>query len=142
MPVGSCTALSTASSPMARCQVTRPLVEVMIPSTLSSVKLAQESMSQEQYSSTWNQLLSVRNVTFYVLFLLIVDGQRLTRVPCVEVWSSIPWPAKSYIALQTVRQRFNVYASSCVAKMGTCQLFKTKRHNLFFLPRKMTAIGI
>jgi len=42
--------------------------------------------------------------------------ERLTRVPRVrEVWSSNPGLAKSYTALQTVRHRFNIYASSCVA---------------------------
>jgi len=40
----------------------------------------------------------------------------LTRVPRVqEVWSSNPGPTKFYIALQTVRQHYNIYASSCVA---------------------------
>jgi len=31
----------------------------------------------------------------------------------VEVWSSNPGPAKSYIALQTVRYRFNIYVNGC-----------------------------
>jgi len=43
-------------------------------------------------------------------------AEQLTRVPRVrEVWSSNPGPAKSYTALQTVRHRFNIYASNCVA---------------------------
>jgi len=29
-----------------------------------------------------------------------------------EVWSSNPGPAKSYTALQTVRHRFDIYASN------------------------------
>jgi len=45
-----------------------------------------------------------------------LDGRTVTRVfRVLEVWSSIPGPAKSYIALQTVRPRFNIYASSYVA---------------------------
>jgi len=32
-----------------------------------------------------------------------------------EVWSLNPGPAKSYTALQTIRYRFNIYVSSCVA---------------------------
>jgi len=32
-----------------------------------------------------------------------------------EVWSSNPVLASSYTALQTVRHRFNIYASKCVA---------------------------
>jgi len=51
--------------------------------------------------------------------------ERLTRVPRVrEVDSSNPRLVKSFTALQTVRHRFNIYASSCVAltlitEMGT-----------------------
>jgi len=41
-------------------------------------------------------------------------AERLTRLPR-EVLSSNPGPAKSYKALQTVCQRFDIYASSCVA---------------------------
>jgi len=40
--------------------------------------------------------------------------ERLTRVPRVREFES-QWPVKSYTALQTVRQRFNIYAGSCVA---------------------------
>jgi len=32
-----------------------------------------------------------------------------------EIWSSSPGPAKSFTALQTVRHRFNISASSRVA---------------------------
>merc|ERR1712106_156575 len=49
MPAGSCTAWSMVYSQMDRCLLTRQLVAGMIPSTLSSVKPAQESMYQEQY---------------------------------------------------------------------------------------------
>jgi len=43
-------------------------------------------------------------------------AERLTYVLRVrEVWSSNLELAKSYTALQTVRHRFNIYASSCVA---------------------------
>jgi len=42
--------------------------------------------------------------------------ERLTRVPRVqEVWSLNLGLAKSYTALQTVRHRFNICSSSCVA---------------------------
>jgi len=42
--------------------------------------------------------------------------ERFTRLPRVrEVWSSNLGPAKSCTALQTVRHRFNIYASSSVA---------------------------
>ncbi|XP_029811361.1 uncharacterized protein LOC115305219 [Suricata suricatta] len=44
MPAGSSTAWNTASSPMARCQVTRPLGEEMTPSTPSSVRRVLASM--------------------------------------------------------------------------------------------------
>jgi len=47
--------------------------------------------------------------------------ERLTRVLRVrEVWSLNPGPDKSYIALQTVRHRFNIYASSC-AGLAQCR---------------------
>jgi len=40
-------------------------------------------------------------------------AKRLTRLPRVlEVWSSDLGPTKSYTALQTVRHRFYIYASS------------------------------
>jgi len=43
-------------------------------------------------------------------------AERLSRYPLVrKVWSLNPGSAKSYTALQTVRHRFNIYASSCVA---------------------------
>jgi len=43
-------------------------------------------------------------------------AEPLSRLPRVqEVWSSNPEPAKSCKALQTVRHRFNIYTSSCVA---------------------------
>jgi len=40
-------------------------------------------------------------------------AERLTRVQ--KVWCSNPGPTKFYTALQTVRHRFNIYASSCIA---------------------------
>ena len=46
MHAGNCTAWNTVSSLMDRCQVTRPLEVVMIPSTLSSAKLVLESTYQ------------------------------------------------------------------------------------------------
>merc|ERR1712212_103000 len=61
-PAGNCTALSTVSSLMVRCQVTRPSEVEMIPSTPSSVKLELESTSQEPSSSILNQLSSMRSV--------------------------------------------------------------------------------
>merc|ERR1712136_655047 len=61
-PAGSCTVLSTVSSLMVRCQVTRPPEVEMIPSTPSSVKLELESTSQEPSSSILNQLSSMRSV--------------------------------------------------------------------------------
>jgi len=43
-------------------------------------------------------------------------AEMLTRVPRVrEDWSSNSGPAKSYTTLQTVRHRFNIYASNSVA---------------------------
>jgi len=43
-------------------------------------------------------------------------AERLTRVSrLLEVWNSNPEPAKSCTALQTIRHRLNIYASSCVA---------------------------
>jgi len=46
----------------------------------------------------------------------IAERLTLVLVPRVqEVESSNPRPAKSYMALQTVRHRFNIYTSSCVA---------------------------
>jgi len=43
-------------------------------------------------------------------------AERLMRVLRVrEVWSSNSGPTTSYTALQTVRYRFNIYESSCVA---------------------------
>jgi len=43
-------------------------------------------------------------------------AEQITRVPRVrEVWSSNPELLKSYAALQTVRRRFIIYGSSCVA---------------------------
>merc|ERR1712212_14868 len=59
-PAGNCTVLSTVSSLMVRCQVTRPSEVVMIPSTPSSLEL--ESTSQEPSSSILNQLSSMRSV--------------------------------------------------------------------------------
>jgi len=42
-------------------------------------------------------------------------AKQLTCVPRVrEVWSSNPGPAKSYIALQTIRHRFNIYTQVAV----------------------------
>merc|ERR1712135_47639 len=61
-PAGSCTVLSTVSSQVVRCQVTRPSEVVMTPSTPSSVKLELESTSQEPFSSILNQLSSMRSV--------------------------------------------------------------------------------
>jgi len=51
-----------------------------------------------------------------------------------EIWSSNPGPAKSYTALQTVRHRFKIYASSCVAFGATTRRWApptryTLRHN-------------
>jgi len=42
-----------------------------------------------------------------------LDGRRVPHV--WGVWSSNPELAKSCTALQTIRHRFNIYASSCVA---------------------------
>jgi len=44
-------------------------------------------------------------------------------------------PAKSYIALQTVRHRFNIYASSCVALALCCLGAMTRR---WALPTRYT----
>merc|ERR1711962_662971 len=56
MHVGSSTAWNMASSPMVKCPVTKPLDMVMIPSTLSSVKLEQENMYPELCSWISNLL--------------------------------------------------------------------------------------
>merc|ERR1712142_88273 len=55
-PVGSCTALSMASSLMVKCQVTRPLEVEMILSTPSSVRLEQENTFLELFLSILSQL--------------------------------------------------------------------------------------
>merc|ERR1712001_634027 len=57
-PVGSSTALSTASSQMDTCPRTRP--SGMTPSRPSSPKLALEGTSQEQSSSIWSPLSLTR----------------------------------------------------------------------------------
>ena len=56
MPVGNFTAWNMVSSLMARCPLTRPLVEVMILSTPSFLRPAQENMCPEPFSSTWSQV--------------------------------------------------------------------------------------
>jgi len=51
-----------------------------------------------------------------LLFFTSSIAKRLTRVPRVrKVWSLNLGLAKSYIALQTIRHRFNICSSSCVA---------------------------
>ena len=59
MPAGSCTVSSMEYSLMVKCHPIKLCVVVMIPSTLSSVKLALESMYQEQCLLTSNQQLLV-----------------------------------------------------------------------------------
>lgn len=54
MPAGNCIVWSMASSLMAKCHLTKPLVGVMTVLTPSSVKLVQGNMYQEQSSLTWN----------------------------------------------------------------------------------------
>jgi len=50
--------------------------------------------------------------------------QKMSLARVQEVSNSNPGLAKSYTALQTVHQRFNIYASSCVA----LALWLTDRH--------------
>ncbi|KAF2347688.1 hypothetical protein FHG87_021556 [Trinorchestia longiramus] len=57
LPVGSCTASSTASSLLVRCPKTRQLAAVTTPSIPSSLKQRLASMYPEQYSWIWSRLL-------------------------------------------------------------------------------------
>ncbi|KAK2082255.1 hypothetical protein P7K49_039480 [Saguinus oedipus] len=59
MPAGNCTALNMEFSPMVRCQVIKPSVAGMTPSTRSSVRLGLASMCPEQCLWTWSPPWSV-----------------------------------------------------------------------------------
>lgn len=59
-PAGSCTALSTASSPMVRCPPIRLSVVAMTHSTPSSARPAPASMCPVPCLLTWSQLWSMR----------------------------------------------------------------------------------
>jgi len=71
--------------------------------------------------------------------------EQLSCVPRVwEVRSSNPSPAKSYTALQTVRHRFNIYASSCVALVWrwASRTRYTPRHNTASIVKGLVCILI
>ena len=55
MPAGNYTVWNTVSSPMVRCQATRPSEAVMTPSIPSSVRLGPVNTSPGSSLSIWNQ---------------------------------------------------------------------------------------
>ena len=59
--VGNYSVLNTESSLTDKCHQTKPSVVVMMHSTLSSVKLVPENMSQDVYSSISNQPLLTKS---------------------------------------------------------------------------------
>lgn len=110
MPAGSCTALSTVFSLMGRCLVTRPSVEVMIPSTPFSVRRELASMSPGQCLWIWSPLwlvskglwlhfilvlqllITVGSCWFIIIFILFLRwGSHWNLPPALPPWAVDHW---------------------------------------------------